>query len=334
MYVDGLQNVLFTEYDLSETDMGEPYYAAIFSYQTNYDFAWDYFWESWSDTYDFFWYATGKVQISTDYGSTWATLREYRGSSGGWIEEEIDISYYLPNVIQIRFLFESVADAPVAGGWYVDCFEIMFKHEIYCDTTPPVTTICVDEEAAQATLTAYDGADYIVTGVRATYYILNGGAVTEYVGDAINLVEGSNTIEYWSVDKASDLQCADEDNVETHKTATVLIDTTAPTITITAPEDGKLYLFGNPIMDRIFGSGTLCIGGVMIEASASDSGTGVTMVTFDIDGDSGYDASAPYEYDFSKKFFGDVTVTATAFDGKGNTASDSTSFTIYSLGLF
>jgi hypothetical protein len=336
-YLPGVQNVLFTEYDLSETELGEPYYSAVFSYDTKWDFAWASFYEQWSQTTDYTYFATGYVQISTDYGTTWHTLREYVASSGGWIHEEINIDAYLPNVIQIRFLQTSMPDAPVAEGWYVDCFELMFKHEIYCDTTPPVTTICIDEEAQEATLSAYDGADYIVTGVRATYYIhtANGvaGPTTEYDGTAIALVEGNNKIEYWSVDKASDLDCADEDNEESRKDKSVLIDTTDPTVTITAPAEGKLYIFGNEIMDRIFGDNTLCIGKVTIEATASDTGTGVTMVTFDIDGDTGYDDSSPYSYEFSKRFFGEVTVTATAFDAKGNSAQDTATFTIYSLGI-
>jgi hypothetical protein len=52
-----------------------------------------------------------------------------------------------------------------------------------------------------------------------------------------------------------------------------------------------------------------------------------------IDGDSGFDASAPYEYLYRGPAFGEVTVDATAQDGKGLTASDSATFTMYGLGL-
>jgi len=142
------------------------------------------------------------------------------------------------------------------------------------------------------------------------------------------LDEGTHTIEYWSVDN--------NDNEESHKTATFTVDTTAPTIEITSPEEGKLYILGNPVMNRILSSKTLCIGKVPIAADATDEGSGVRLVIFTLsNGDSGVDNDgAPYDYTFRGMHFGDLTISAVAMDNNGLTSSaDEITITCYSLGL-
>ena len=58
----------------------------------------------------------------------------------------------------------------------------------------------------------------------ATYYRLNGGALTTYVSAVPVSTEGTNTLEYYSVDLAG--------NVEATQTATIRIDKSAPVTTI------------------------------------------------------------------------------------------------------
>jgi hypothetical protein len=108
------------------------------------------------------------------------------------------------------------------------------------DTTPPVTTIGLTGEQnigyepwyvsdVDVTLTATDSG----SGVKEIYYKLNGGAETIVSGDVATFTitsEGTNTLDYWAVDNA--------DNVEDTNTATIKIDKTAPTVKITAPAPG------------------------------------------------------------------------------------------------
>jgi hypothetical protein len=249
-------------------------------------------------------------------------------TTGAWVPEVISLADYLGQTVTLRFRYTTPGEGFVTYadfGWAVDCFELIYKEQVYVDELPPVTVACFDEATGTVTLFAQDQAGPVVSGVCNTYYKLNGGAQTEYFpGDIITLAEGSNTLEFWSVDCAG--------NPESHHTETYVVDNTDPTVTITAPEDGALYLMGNKLMDRILGSGTLCIGKITIAATATDSG-GINLVTFEIDGDSGYDGEAPYEYTYKQMKFGAVTCTVTAFDMKGNTAEDTIDFTIYSLGL-
>jgi hypothetical protein len=77
------------------------------------------------------------------------------------------------------------------------------------DTTAPVTTANVQSSyvsLAAIALTATDAG----SGVAATYYRLDGGAQVAGASIAVSAL-GSHTLEYWSVDKAG--------NVEARKTA-------------------------------------------------------------------------------------------------------------------
>ncbi len=97
------------------------------------------------------------------------------------------------------------------------------------DESAPVTTSDAKpfySETATITLTAVDNAGG--WGVASTSYRVDGGAETTGTTIVVS-AEGSHTIEFWSVDRA--------DNVETpHQTATFVIDTVAPTTTSDARE--------------------------------------------------------------------------------------------------
>jgi hypothetical protein len=203
--------------------------------------------------------------------------------------------------------------------WALSDPEIRCKIAAITDETPPVTTLVFDETSATVNLYANDPGMH-ASGVAATYYKIDGGAQQE--GTTFTVQNGQHTIEYWSVDNAG--------NEESHKTATVTVDTEPPTISITEPTAG-IYLLGNKILSM--GSKPICIGRITIKADASDDGTGVQMVTFDVDGDTGYATSAPYQYTYRGVKFGSAKATATAYDAKGLTAQDSVDFTIFSLGL-
>jgi predicted RNA-binding protein with TRAM domain len=114
----------------------------------------------------------------------------------------------------------------------------------YKDNVAPVTTINrTNEEWIKGTDTIalpasdFDGTQSNTIGTFTTYYKISGGSQQTYGGTPFTLdQEGANTIEYWSVDAAG--------NVESHHTVTVNLDKTAPTSTLSksggswvSPED-------------------------------------------------------------------------------------------------
>ena len=333
-----IDDALYVELDLTEDAIGQDYLSADIEYATWYDLAGGYYYDMWSNTYNWVYMAQGYVEISTDYGLTWHTLRTYRLTSDGWIYEKINLDRYIPNHIILRFRFTNMgADyAPVdwvGEGWYIDCFELHFKKQIFKDETPPVTSICVDGNKVY--LSAYDPTvpDQLVSGLKEIYYRVDGGATQIYwsavdpdnATGPFTVPEGRHTVEYWSVDFAG--------NEETHHTRDVIVDTTPPTVEITRPEAGTLYLFDNKIMKRIFSNVTLCIGKITIAADVSDATSGIDRVEFTIDNVTIADYTPPYEYTYSKRAFGMKTVTVKAVDKAGNEATASTKFMIFCLGL-
>jgi hypothetical protein len=118
-----------------------------------------------------------------------------------------------------------------------------------------------------------------------------------------------------------------------------------PQLQITSPQRGKIYLSGKPILERL--QGTKLIGTLLhnrlynktilllkkvITVNASDD-SGIAKVEFSIDGlIMANDTEAPYEYSFTKLkrlktlFFKEHTLTVTAYDDTGKTASASLVF--------
>lgn len=194
---------------------------------------------------------------------------------------------------------------------------------------PPITSIYFDGATGMVTLVAVDYGYPEPVGVGETYYIVDSGEQQTYE-EPFQLPEGTHTIEYWSVDK--------NDNVERHKTATFTFDITPPSVTITSPAEGNLYLFGYSVMDRMFNDETLCIGQVPVEVDANDGeGVGVKNVFFMYDDDSSFDDNSTdgWSDSYANMHFGNLTITVTAVDGKG-LMSEPTEMTIrvYCLGLF
>ncbi len=156
---------------------------------------------------------------------------------------------------------------------------------INIDRTAPNTT-------AIAPATNWNNTDVIVeldandalSGVRATYYKVNGGA--EQVGTSVSFnTEGAHTLDYWSVDKAG--------NIETSKTVNVNIDKTKPSINHTQ----------DPVAN---GNGW--------------NNTNVTVTFTCVDGGSGIaGCTSPQTVTTEGK---DQEVTGTAVDNAGNTATD------------
>ncbi|XEC95383.1 hypothetical protein AB6A23_02050 [Paenibacillus tarimensis] len=98
--------------------------------------------------------------------------------------------------------------------------------KLIVDTEAPVTTITAPAEwtnqGVEITLTATDDE----SGVANTYYSLNGNVFTAGTSFTVSK-EGINSIAYYSIDKAG--------NIETKKSHDVKIDLTAPVTASTAP---------------------------------------------------------------------------------------------------
>ena len=108
-------------------------------------------------------------------------------------------------------------------------------------------------------------------------------------------------------------------------------DTTPPTIHITKPKDGYLYLFDKEIMKRIFSHTSLIIGTITIEVNASDRESGIDRVEFYIDGIStANDTSMPYSWVWSTKTFFTHTIKVVAY----NTADTCTAVSVAVLKFF
>jgi hypothetical protein len=268
----------------------------------------------------------------------------YGTNSGGWITSDnlVDdpsnrwsLDQYLGKVVYIRWRyitpgegFTVIAD----HGWAVDGLTLHYKTEsfIKVDKDAPVTSIFFNQLTATVTLVAVDYPLDAPSGVKATYYKIGGGAQQTYTLP-FKIPEGTSTIQYWSEDNAL--------NVEAVKSVTYTVDTTAPVLTgFIEPKEASLYLFGNFIMGRILGTKTLCIGKVPVAVTATDEGSGVSMVLFSFsDGQTAYDDTPGngFTTTWRGRNFGDLTITAKARDGKGlESAPKSMTITVYSLGLF
>jgi hypothetical protein len=258
--------------------------------------------------------------------------------TNGWMlldelvpDDRFVLDEFLGDTVYVRFRLTTPGNGAAIGlGWAIDGLKLEVKHMGEApqeDTQPPVTEICFDSDTGQVFLLARDLPEAKNCGVRETLYRIDGGSETEYIGP-FPLDEGTHTVEYWSVDNC--------DNEEAHKQATFTIDTEPPTVALVKPEAGKLYLFGSPIIDRIFGTETLCIGRVPIEATADDGdGSGVARVVFDMDAETGYAETAPYTYMYTNMHFGKLVIKARAVDNKGLVSDpDEMTVTVYSLGLF
>jgi hypothetical protein len=110
---------------------------------------------------------------------------------------------------------------------------------VYIDTVSPNTAISPASSTSWHTTaqTVTLTVDPDASGIVGTYYKIDGGAQQTY-SEAFTLGDGAHTVEYWSVDNAG--------NVETHKTATINVDTDgAPAIDITSPTSSA-FIWGKP----------------------------------------------------------------------------------------
>ena len=172
------------------------------------------------------------------------------------------------------------------------------------DTVAPVTTATCGASCTawrggpvQMTLTATDAG----SGVREIRYTTNGTTPTTsspLYTQPLTLAT-STEVRFRAWDHAG--------NAEAVKTVAVRIDTVTPQVAMTAPATGASIRRGAR---------------VTVAASASDAASGVASVTFRANGATlGTDATAPYAITWRPGTRGQFTLTATATDVAGNTAT-------------
>jgi hypothetical protein len=290
---NNVENTLVWEVDIDSA------YSAILSFDIDYDL---------EPAADFCF-----LEFSNDGGSNWVAPLAFNGDSSGFEHVEFDMSSFIGETVLIRF--RVLTDATIVSDHVTVC-DICISG--FIDTEPPVTTgvlsgtIVYGWYSTPVTFTATATDD--ISGVKATYYKIDGGTTLTYTAPITISVNGVHQIEYWSVDNVG--------NEETHKfTCTFAIDTgSAPSVSLTAPTPG-LYLFGNNILSM---SQVFIIGGFTAEATASDADSGVYKVTFQLDGTTfGEATTSPYSAYCGVKHTGDATLTAIAEDFTGQTAQDS-----------
>jgi hypothetical protein len=283
----------------------------------------------------------GYIEVSDNDGADWVTLGIITGISGSiepeWVTYSYDVKDYIGDGFLIRFRFTS-DNTNESEGWYIDNFIILAK----IDNEPPVTTINPTPisgwhtNTVSVTLSAVDPQPG--SGVKSTYYKLNGGSQQVYTnGENIPLQDGVHTIEFWSEDNVGNIEIVDSDNIAEYK-----IDTQPPTVKITRPEKG-IYWRDNkiwPIFNfTIFNwSKTYILRDITIEVDADDPtpGSGIDKVEFFIDSISKENISSPgpYNWNWDERAFFTKTIEVKAYDIAGHDSSDSIEVIIFNLNLF
>ena len=148
---------------------------------------------------------------------------------------------------------------------------------IKVDTVKPSTSLLISPLAPNGTNGWYKGAaptftltatDTSGSGVASTSYQIDSGATLPYSG-VVTVPEGQHTVSYWSTDAAG--------NVETtHTTATIKVDVTKPTDTLSFGAATGAFLSGT----TIYFKGNATAGSFTLIDTVADTGSGPASATF------------------------------------------------------
>ncbi len=161
------------------------------------------------------------------------------------------------------------------------------------------------------------------SGVNATFYRLDGGDWQEYEGAFTVSDDTRHTLEFYSADVAG--------NREPSNNVSFKIDKIRPTVTITTPRAGYLYIQGREIVPTFTGN-TVVIGPITIAAQASNHESGIHRVAFYVDNELQIeDDQGPYQWTWDYLSMGTHVVRATAYDNAGQHRSDEIIIKIFNL---
>jgi hypothetical protein len=162
--------------------------------------------------------------------------------------------------------------------------------------------------AVNVLLAATDDPDN-ASGVNNTFYRIDGGSWKTYSGTQIPVTsEGTHTIEFYSKDFAG--------NTEATKSATVKIDTVAPTLTI----------------DQAMGA-EFNTSDIVISWTASDATSGLDHFEYSLDGAAFIPCGLSTHVNLANLTAGSHNLTVRAIDGAGNVAEKTLQFNIVAAGI-
>jgi PKD repeat protein len=195
------------------------------------------------------------------------------------------------------------------------------------DTQPPETTATLngtegDHDWYTSNVTVTLEANDTTVGVQAIYYKINDGNWTLYQAPFTVSAEGENTVWYYALDDAG--------NKEATKNVTIKIDKEGPSVTITSPQEGYIYLFGRRLIPTIRGN-TYAFGRITIEATVTASPADVDKVRFLVDGETRYTVfEEPYTWRWGMAL-GGHNIEVKAYDMTGRSATAERYISIISL---
>jgi hypothetical protein len=205
----------------------------------------------------------------------------------------VNLIDYVRKQATIQLGFRLISDeAGVGPGIKIDNIKLDVKRDsVAPDTLCSISgTLGCNDWYTSEVAVSLQATDNRV-GVKETYYRIDGGAWQLYTGRFAVTADGAHTIEYYSVDNVG--------NEEEIKTCdSFKIDQTPPTVALSMPESGYLYIGGRPIFQI---GRTIVIGDLTAQASASDATSGLDYVEFLIDGEvKSADLTAPFTFDLPK----------------------------------
>jgi len=168
--------------------------------------------------------------------------------------------------------------------------------------------------AVQVALTASDN----LSGVQTTYYKIDGGTTKTYTTPFSVSGNGSHTVNFWSVDKAT--------NTETMGSLAVSIDPNTPNVT-TNVSPSSAPKSSNPVIATVSGRVTDAISGVGSVTYSVVDEYGLTQpsgsVVIQANGNYSFTLSLPATRNANDSDGHKYTITVRGYDRAGNTATDS-----------
>jgi len=190
--------------------------------------------------------------------------------------------------------------------------------EVVVDTKAPKTNVSLNGTAGDhdwytSNVTVTLDANDTISGVDGVFYKINDGNWTVYQTPFTVSMEGENIVRYYAQDEAG--------NKETTKNVTIKIDKEGPSVTITTPEEGYIYMFGRRLLPTIRGN-TYAFGRITIEATVTSSPADIDKVRFLVDDEVRFtDFEAPYSWRWGMALGGhSVEVKAIDMAGQSSTA--------------
>jgi len=237
------------------------------------------------------------LELTADHVISNAVNMSFSNNNMNWTEWETYAdtrAWNLSDIDGLKTVYVKFENETYVSPAYFDTITLV--------TTPPNTTVSLSGATGDNGWYISDvQIEFQVNSaalLNETWYRLDDGDWTKY-DQPINItIEGQILVEFYSTDKAG--------NIEETKNTTVKVDKTTPTITITSPE-ARIYALNES---------------VMVIFNASDLMSGLADVTAALDNNPVQNDSAP------SLSVGEHILNVTALDLAGNTATKAVTFSV------